>query len=267
MSAMPDISAELRCALDPVAFAEERLGFHPDPWQTKVMRSPSKQMLLNCSRQAGKSTVSAIIGLHRAVYRPRSLVLLVSPSLRQSRELFAKVQDFLKAMDTQPQLDEDNRLSMSLDNGSRVVALPGDPATVRGFSAPSLIIEDEAAYVLDGLYRAMRPMLAVSGGRLILLSTPNGQRGHFYEAWESDENWERIKVPATECPRISAEFLAAELAALGKTWFSQEYECRFVETVDAVFRMDDIERSITDEVTPLFETPPDDDDVKPLVLA
>jgi hypothetical protein len=250
-----------------VAFAEERLRFQPDPWQTKVMRSPAKRMLLNCSRQAGKSTTTAIIGLHQALYYSNSLVLMVSPSLRQSRELFGKVQDFMKGLDTQPQLDEDNRLSMSLENGSRVVALPGDPATVRGFSAPSLIIEDEAAYVLDGLYRAMRPMLAVSGGRLILLSTPNGQRGHFYEAWESDEDWGRIEVPATECPRISAEFLAAELAALGKTWFSQEYECRFVETIDAVFRMDDIERSITDEVKPLFETPPDDDDVKSLVLA
>ncbi len=266
LPATPDIGAELRCALDAVAFAEERLGFHPDPWQTKVMRSPSKQMLLNCSRQAGKSTVSAIIGLHRAVYRPRSLVLLVSPSLRQSRELFGKVQDFLKAMDTQPQLDEDNRLSMSLDNGSRVVALPGDPATVRGFSAPSLIIEDEAAYVLDGLYRAMRPMLAVSGGRLILLSTPNGQQGHFFKAWDGKEDWERIEVPATECPRITPKVLATELAALGKTWFDQEYKCQFVETIDAVFRMDDIRRSITSEITPLFETPPDDDGVKPLVL-
>jgi hypothetical protein len=111
----------------------------------------------------------------------------------------------------------------------------------------------------------MRPMLAVSSGRLILLSTPNGQRGHFYEAWESDGDWERIKVPATECPRITPEFLAAELAALGKTWFSQEYQGCFAETIDAVFRMDDIKRSITSEITPLFETPPDDD-VKPLEL-
>ncbi len=95
----------------------------------------------------------------------------------------------------------------------------------------------------------------------------DGQRGHFYEAWESDEDWERIQVPATECPRITAEFLAAELAALGKTWFNQEYKGYFVETIDAVFRMDDIKRSITDEVTPLFETPPDYNDVKPLVLA
>ena len=164
MLAAPDLATELRCALDAAAFAEERLNFQPDPWQAKVMRSPAKRVLLNCSRQAGKSTTTAIIGLHQALYYSSSLVLLVSPSLRQSRELFGKVQLFMKGLDTQPKLDEDNRLSMSLDNGSRVVALPGDPATIRGFSAPSLIIEDESAYVSDGLYRAIRPMLAVSGG-------------------------------------------------------------------------------------------------------
>ncbi len=257
------MKAYLRCALDPVAFAVERLGFTPDPWQARVMQSPTRRMLLNCSRQAGKSTTTAIVGLHRALYFPRSLVLLVSPSLRQSRELFSKVADFLKTLETQPALDEDNRLSMALENGSRVVALPGDPTTIRCFSAPSLIIEDEAGYVDDGLYRAIRPMLAVSGGRLILLSTPNGRRGHFYEAWESDEDWERIAVPATECPRISSKFLEDERAALGQMWFEQEYFCRFVDVVDAVFRMDDIERSITDDVAPLFETPPGD--VRPLI--
>ena len=61
-------------------------------------------------RQAGKSTTTAIIGLHQALYYSSSLVLLVSPSLRQSRELFGKEQLFMKGLDTQPKLDEDNRL-------------------------------------------------------------------------------------------------------------------------------------------------------------
>ena len=252
MPAAPDYAGELRCALDTVAFAERRLSFRADPWQQRVMRSSAKRVLLNCSRQAGKSTTTSIIGLHQALYYEKSLVLLVSPSLRQSRELFGKVQDFMKALDTRPLLDEDNRLSMSLANGSRVVALPGDPATIRGFSAPSLIIEDEAGYVDDGLYRAIRPMLAVSGGRLILLSTPNGRRGHFFEAWESDADWERIEVPAEDCPRIDPGFLEAEKSALGATWFSQEYGCQFIETVDAVFRYDDINRALSDDVEPLF---------------
>ena len=254
MLAAPKMATELRCALDTVAFAEERLGFHPDPWQAKVMRAPAKQILLNCSRQAGKSTCTAIIGLHRALYRPRSLVLLVSPSLRQSRELFGKVQDFMKCLDTKPALDEDNRLSMALNNGSRVVALPGDSDTIRGFSSPALIIEDEGSYVDDGLYRAIRPMLAVSGGRLILLGTPNGRRGHFFEAWQSDEAWERIEVPASECPRISPAFLETEKTALGESWYKQEYCCQFLDAVGALFRYEDIRRAISDEVEPLFST-------------
>jgi hypothetical protein len=267
LPATPDnIGAELRCALDTVAFAEERLGFHPDPWQAKVMRAPSKRLLLNCSRQAGKSTCTAVIGLHQAVYRPRSLVLLVSPSLRQSRELFQKVQDFRKAMDPRPELDEDNRLSMTLGNASRVVALPGDGDTIRGFSSPAVIIEDEGAYVNDGLYRTVRPMLAVSGGRLILLGTPNGRRGHFFEAWQSDEDWERIEVPASECPRISPAFLESEKAALGSSFYKQEYECQFLDAVGALFKYEDIHRAITDKVKPLFpiESKGQTGDVKPL---
>ena len=109
----------------------------------------------------------------------------------------------MKVVEPHPIMEEDNRLSFTLSNGSRVVSLPGTAETVRGFSAPSLIIEDEAAFVADGLYRAVRPMLAVSGGRLILLTTPFGRRGHFFEAWEDGgEAWQRIEVPASQCPRI-----------------------------------------------------------------
>ena len=196
MLATPDIAAELRGALDPVAFAIERLNFEPDPWQADVLRSSASRLALNCSRQAGKSTTVAIMGTHRVVYHAGSLVLLVSPSLRQSRELFSKATDFLRRIDPPPQLDEDNKLSCTLANGSRLVSLPGTGETVRGFSAPDLIIEDEAAYVANSLYFAVRPMLAVSGGRLLLLSTPFGRRGHFFEAWEGEEQWQRIEVPS-----------------------------------------------------------------------
>jgi len=266
MLATPDMAIELRCALDPVAFAVERLGFDPDPWQADVLRLSDKNTLLNCSRQAGKSTSTSIIALHTAVYKPGSLTLLGSPSLRQSRELFVKMTDFLKRLENPPPLEEDNRLSVQLRNGSRVVSLPGTGETVRGFSAPDLIIEDEAAFVEDSFYRAVRPMLAVSGGRLILMSTPYGKRGHFYEAWNEGGDWHRAEVPATDCPRITAEFLEKERKALGDLWFRQEYLCEFSDVSDAVFRMADIERAISDDVKPLFETPPGDDDVRALVI-
>jgi hypothetical protein len=115
------------------------------------------------------------------------------------------------------------------------------------------LILDEAARVDDGLYHAVRPMLAVSGGSLIMLSTPAGKRGAFFEAWEDGSaEWERYRVTAEECPRISAEFLEEERAALPAYIYRQEYQCSFEETEDTVFTTDMIEQAVSSEVTPLF---------------
>ena len=250
------LAGDLAQALDPVLFAKEGLRFTPDPWQEKALRWSGKRLLLNCSRQSGKSTTAAILALHRAIFYPSSLVLLVSPSLRQSSELFRKVQDFLKGLpqEQQPELVEDNKLSLTMRNKSRIVSLPGSEGTIRGFSGASLIIEDEAARVPDDLYFAVRPMLAVSGGRLILMSTPFGKRGHFFREWtEGGDTWERIMITAHDCPRITPEFLEEERQALGDWWFKQEYLCEFVETEDQVFTYDQVMTALSDEVKPLFE--------------
>lgn len=249
------LANDLCQALDPVIFAKEALGFTPDPWQERALRWGGKRMLLNCSRQSGKSTTAAILALHTALFYPASLVLLVSPSLRQSAELFRKVQELFRTLpqEAQPALMEDNKLSLVLQAKSRIVSLPGKEGTIRGFSGATLIIEDESARVPDDLYKAVRPMLAVSGGRLILMSTPFGKRGHFFYEWtDGGPAWERVRIPATDCPRISAEFLAEERASLGDWWFKQEYLCEFVETEDSVFTYDQVAEAVTDEVKPLF---------------
>ncbi len=74
-------------------------------------------------------------------------------------------------------------MTLRLENGSRIVSLPGTEGTVRGFSGVALLIVDEASRVDDALYHAVRPMLAVSHGKLVLLSTPWGKRGFFYREW------------------------------------------------------------------------------------
>ena len=247
-----DLAADLACGLDPALFAEDRLGFHPDPWQAQLLRSDARQIILNCCRQAGKSTATAIAALHTALYQPAALILLVSPSLRQSRELFGKVTDFLRALEPVQPLDEDNRLSCTLGNGSRIVSLPGDARTVRGFSAPALVIEDEAAYVDDELYNALRPMLAVSQGRLVLLSTPNGRRGHFCDIWHSGEGWRRIAIAGRDCPRITAEFLDAERKALGPMVFEQEYCGQFIDAASSAFSSELVELALVDDFEPFL---------------
>jgi hypothetical protein len=223
-------------------------NMEPDPWQAELLRSPAARLLLLCSRQAGKSEVAAALALHTALLQPGSLVLLLSPSERQSGELAQKV---FRLFDTSPLVAASKRtaLQLHLGNGSRVIALPDSEATIRGYSGVALLVIDEAARVADSLYASVRPMLAVSRGRLLALSTPFGKRGWFHEEWtEATRPWQRVKVTAGQCPRITAAFLAEERQALGERWFRQEYECSFEDTTDAVFSYDDIQAAFSPAV-------------------
>jgi hypothetical protein len=181
-------------------------------------------------------------------------VLLLSPSLRQSQELFLKVKQAYGVLSgEQIQAREESALRMQFSNDARIVALPGKEATIRGFSGVDLLIIDEASRVSDELYQAVRPMLAVSGGRIVLLTTPFGKRGFFHTEWtEGGDEWQRVKITAHDCPRISPEWLEAERARIGDWWFRQEYLCTFVENTDQVFSYDDIRRALDPDVKPLW---------------
>jgi hypothetical protein len=238
-------------ALSPVTLAAHA-GFTLDAWQRDVLTSTAHQQILLVTRQGGKSTCSSIRALHRALYTPASLVLLLAPSYRQSKELFRKVKDAYAVLPNPSPLQSESSLEMEFTNGSRICALPGKEATIRGFSGVSLLIVDEASRVPDELYQAIRPMLAVSGGDIILLSTPFGKRGFFFHEWSEGARWHRTKVTAYDCPRITAEWLEEERMQIGDFWFEQEYLCKFVESVDSVFRYEDIQRALDPKVTPLF---------------
>lgn len=234
---------------DPVVFAQHSLQFDPDPWQAEFLRSRSKRIILNCSRQSGKSTITAILALWEAIYIPKSVIVIDSPSLRQSQELMLKLLDFLKRVNTQVRIDSETKLSARFANRSRVLALPGSEKTIRGISAVTLFVEDEAARVPDDLYNSIRPMLAVSNGRLVLMSTPFGKRGHFHTVWSEGRDWQRFEIHAEKCPRISAEFLQEERE--GNPWFEQEYHCAFLDTENQLFRYDDVIAAFRSDVKPL----------------
>jgi hypothetical protein len=222
--------------------AQNVLAFTPDAQQQAVLAARSKRFLLNCTRQWGKSTTAAWKAAHRAVVQEDSLVILVSPTERQTGELFKKTGKALAAMGFPRKSDGAHSLSWVLPNGSRILGLPGTEATVRGYSAANLVIVDEAARVEDELYRSLRPMLAVSDGDLMLLSTPFGERGFFWREWtEGGADWTRMSVTAMDCGRISRRFLDEEWKALGEDWFRQEYLCSFVAMENQAVRRQWIE--------------------------
>jgi len=249
MSETAHLADELRHALNPVLFAKERLGFIADEWQADVLRPRKPWQLLCCTRQAGKTTTTAIKALHKGMYAPGSLILLFSKAQRQSTELLAKIRANINTMERPPGLMKETETELRLRNGSRIVSLPGDGDSIRGYSAPAMIIEDEAAFVTDELHEAFLPMLATTNGELVLMSTPNGKRGHFYEAWHSrDEDWQRITITADKVSRISAAFLEKMKSKYGPWKFQQEFFCKFVEANDQFFTDEAIERAFSRHV-------------------
>jgi len=238
-------------AMDPVLWAREVLGYHPDPWQEKLLRSRSKKIILNCSRQSGKSTTCAALGLHESIYRRPSFGLVIAPSKDQSAELMLKFDEFRSAVELPSDyLSTDTKLAVRFSNGNRFIARPGSEKSSRGFSAVTLLLEDEAARVPDPLYSSVRPMLAVSNGRHILMSTPFGKQNHFFKIWDEQRDiWEWYEIPAEMCPRISKQFLEEEKRI--NLWFEQEYHCAFLDAEGSVFSSDLFKSLANPSISPL----------------
>jgi hypothetical protein len=125
---------------DAAEFARSRLKFKPDERQSEVLRSTARRGILNCTRQWGKSTVAAAKAVHRAFTQAKSLVLVASPTDRQSAELIRKAAEMTAALGIRPRGDGNNETSLLFPNGSRIVGLPGTEATdLPRFSLPVLI--------------------------------------------------------------------------------------------------------------------------------
>lgn len=246
------LGMDLVRALDPAELMRAA-GMTPDPWQRRVLRSEARQQLLCVTRQGGKSTTVATRAVYDLLYQPQAFTIILSPTFRQSRELFRRVIAIFHALGETVKAERETQLELELRNGGRVVALPGNGETIRSYSGATRLLIDEAGSVPDDVYLAARPFLATTGGVLQVMGTPRGRRGFFYEAWENGGGaWERTRVPAEECPRLHLDFLEREQEEMGDRWYSQEYQCFFLDTLDGLFTTAQIDAAISDEVKPLF---------------
>jgi hypothetical protein len=239
---------------DTAQFARERLNFAPDEHQERVLRSSARRVLLACSRQWGKSTTAAVKVVHRAYTQRGSLILVLSPSGRQSGEFVKKARAFVERLGVRPRGDGINRDSILFPNGSRIVGLPG-VGKVRGFSAVSLLLVEEAGKVPDESYYELRPTLAVSNGDLWIIGTPEGKRGFFYDEWAfGGDRWQRLAIRGPECSRISKDFIEEEREKCTEEWFRQEYLCEFLDSGDTLFQRELVETALDPRLEPLCFT-------------
>ena len=246
-------------AEDPCAWMPAVTTHIPDEWQKTVLTSEELEIILNCCRQSGKTEIAAVKAAHTARFKKRSLTVIVSATLNQAGILKRRVKMALgiannawqkiseyavkeyNEFEKEYKLVRRNALSIELANNSRVVSIPASPDSVRGYS-PDLIIMDEAAFIDENVYDAIRPMRAVKSVQLIVMSTPNAKFGFFYEEWTSkDPVWLKIKVSADDCYRVSKKFLQRELDKRGKNIVEREYYNRFLDIEGAIFTQDQID--------------------------
>jgi hypothetical protein len=228
------------------------LGYTLDDWQHKVLTSEARNLILLAGRQCGKTAVVAMLALHTILTQPNATVLCLSPSLAQSQEVFRRVANMWKDLARPIKADSETTLSVVLQNGARLLSLPGTEGRARGYSA-DLVICDEAARLDDLTFYAVRPTTAATGGRMVLLSTPFGKRGFYHDIWISgDPDWERHMIRSSECPRIPASFLESERRSMPASVYRAEYECEFGENEQNVFTVEDVEAAFSKDIPPLL---------------
>jgi hypothetical protein len=226
----------------PVEFALT-VGIEPDPWQVEVLASDHPRKILCCGRQTGKSTVGAVLAVHKALTQPGSTVLVVAPGERQAKLLFSKAASLYKQAGYPLPAHSERRTGLELSNGSIIEALPAVERTTRGYSVDLLVV-DEAAAVQDLDYHGILPALIATQGEQVLLSTPRGRRGFFWELWHSDDDWQRIMVRSDEVRRISSADLEVFKSTMPEQFFRQEFFCEWLDTEGSLFGYDDIEAAL-----------------------
>jgi hypothetical protein len=226
----------------PVEFAIS-LGIDPDEWQAEVLASDHPRKILCCGRQTGKSTVAAILALHKALTQPGSVVLVVAPGERQAKLLFSKAASLYRQVGYPLPAHSERRTGLELSNGSVIEALPAVERTTRGYSVDLLVV-DEAGAVPDMDYFGILPALIATQGEQVLLSTPRGKRGFYHELWHSGDDWQRVMVRSDEVGRIREEDLEVFRQSMPEAFYRQEFECAWLDTEGGLFSYEDIESAL-----------------------
>lgn len=225
---------------DPVKFVQVFFNFNPTEYQKRFLQDKSKRIVLKWSRQAGKTTTLALRAIWFAVSHPRTLTLIVAPSLRQSMILSDRLQDFLMGLPEKWRnlfIQKLQRTVVTFRNGSRIVALPNSPQLLRGYTAHQVITDECAFFKDDALvfYNVLYPMLQTTDGTLIASSTPWNTDSVFYQMCQ-DSHFSKHFITWREVVQAGLakqSFIEEMQQLLPHEEFLREFEAQFVEDADA----------------------------------
>ncbi len=215
---------ELAYRIDPALWVRRELGVEPEEWQEQFLRSPKGASIVALTaRQVGKTTTAAWAIAHDMLYTPGGLSVIACPAQRQSAEAVRRVKEFLIKVGAE--FRTDNVYALELKNGSRVLALPGSDASIRGLTVDGWIVADEAAWLSSDLIAALGPMRARRPqARFAMLSTAYTRTDPFWTVWDDDDpSWMRLRATAETVSFFHEGFLEQQRRLLGERRFNCEY--------------------------------------------
>jgi len=233
---------------NPIFFTEAILNLELFQYQAELIKCTSKRIVACWARQTGKTTAIAVKVIHFAFTNKNTTTLIVSRGLRQSMIMFGIIENLImKHPVLRKSVVKSTRTQIQLTNGSQITALPCGPdgASLRGFTA-DLVVMDEAAFMPeDVIASVIFPMLATTDGTAIMLSTPWGREHIYYRSFKNPSYWSQ-HVKAEQCPLITQAFLEEQRRDIGELRYKMEYEAEFVEDENSFFKQDLIRECIED---------------------
>nr|MDT0516283.1 hypothetical protein [Streptomyces sp. DSM 41633] len=254
---MDDLTA-FRAAVDPSVLAAAA-GYQFDPWQREVAvhaTAPGSRLLVAAGRQVGKSTCQAVLGVWFALYRPQYDVIVAAPAVHQSTALITTMRKICRRADVPLARDAATSLELA-ESGEKIRAVPAGVGA-RGYTA-GLLITDESAFISDSaVSEALAPTLAAvpGGGAWVATSSPNGERGWWWDAWANGgDSYQRWHVPWNMCPRLSQDFVEHYRRTRPRHVFAQEFEADFVSSSRGIWAPALIDSMFVDDDELPFELP------------
>lgn len=224
-----------------------------------IINSKARYITLNASRQFSKSTIAKQLLYYYSLNYPNSKILYVTPTYTLAKIIMNSINTELFESGVIKTFNKSDNM-MSFISGSEIYFRSAtNPDTIRGLSINYAFV-DEAAFMSDDVWNVIRPTLAVIGEKCLLLSTPRGKTGFFYQHAQlgrtGDPQYDYFFGHYSENPFYNKDDVEAAKNVLPKNIFNQEYNAEFLDDGGSVFQgINDVQVMTTYKGNIHFESP------------
>lgn len=259
MSKERQVKEIIKCGKDPEYFFNKYLKIqHPTqglihfdtyPFQNECIKDfiDHRFNIVLKSRQLGMSTLVAAYSVWMAVFQREKNILIIATKLAVAQNFIIKVKTMLRSLPKWlllPEMTANNKQMVQFSHGSQIKAIPTSEDAGRS-EALSLLIVDEAAFVrnFDTIWTGIYPTIS-TGGRVILLSTPNGVGGQYYklytEAQSGLNEFNPIKLMWDIVPDRDKEWFTKTTSNMNERQIAQEFLCDFTTSGETYLSIKDL---------------------------